>query len=191
MAENLKGAVLVPREILEAATAEARARFPEYATNPDHGRAANGYLQGFLECYRRERLAAVSLTEREAGEDGAVMPDDYSLGYDAELVGLAMDELRKTEPGLALAVQGLKEQFELVLGGAASPTRKGSSEMTAEECLHEVRERLLNHSAAEEAHLIAVDLPELISLVIGPLPQPPSGPVVMHTGGPDLTDLPF
>lgn len=68
MAENLKGAVLVPREILEAAAAEARARFPEYATNPGQGRGHSGYLQGFLECYRRERLAAVSLTEREAGD---------------------------------------------------------------------------------------------------------------------------
>jgi hypothetical protein len=116
----------------------------------------------------RDELRAVLTTQDPP--PGFASLRSYLLGRGEEM----MSHLYHPDPAAA--------PQHLVVEGAAATREKELSDT-----LFEVRERLLNHSQQEEAHLIAVDLPELINLAIGPVPQRPA----RFTQEPNLTELPF
>jgi len=136
-----------------------------------------------------ESVSAAASTGGGAGQEGKAPPAHREVArdlcYALRDLGLpttgAIDHEARTLILAAFAKIAAAPQH-LVVEGAAAAREKELSDT-----LFEVRERLLNHSQQEEAHVIAVDLPELINLVIGPAPQQPA----RFTQEPNLTELPF
>ena len=68
--------------------------------------------------------AALSAGSLPVGWEAAEMPDE-PMAFDAELVEFAIDELRKSKPSLALAVQAMKHRYEFDLLAEAARLRAG------------------------------------------------------------------